>query len=354
MTNLLPYQEAVADSTLAEVLPSVPGAAPEPFSIGSLLDLAGQAGGFQYPIVGVLLAGLLLLSARLTGLLFDEFAARGLLQLPLSDLRADDLRAALRQSTDNLHTRLLVGMLELWGAGAGSAALGQEVTSLLDSARASYGRTERAITFLSSTAGGLGLLGTLVGIYVLFSAGSRDPQTIFAGIGIAVISTLLGIVVTIVLELLEVLTHGWASRYLERTEEWATRVRYRLIELTSIPVLSSGDVYEMVGHDVAADAHVALEVEKIGTIPRVRPGQDVGPIGVCATVGGQPAEGVPVVLRIVEGGGRFASGESLMETTTNDAGVAAFTLTTGGEEGLNLVEADVEGRLLRFSITTRS
>ena len=352
---MLFLQEAIPDSLSIPALQQVPVAASDAFSIGSLLDLASQAGGFQWPIFGVLLVGLLLLSARFIRLLFDQRAARGLLRLPLDDLRVEDLRRAVQQSTDSLYARLLVGMVELWSAGAGSPALGQEVTYLVDSARASYGRTERAITFLSSTAGGLGLLGTLVGIYVLFSAGSRDPQTIFAGIGIAVISTLLGIVVTIVLELLEVLTHGWASRYLERAEEWATQIRYRLMELgPSLPVLSSRDVYEMGEHDVRADAHVALQVEKIGTIPRVRPGQDVGPIGVRVAVGSLPAEGVPVVLRIVEGGGRFASGEPLMETTTNDAGVVAFTMTTGEEEGLNLVEADVEGRLLRFSITTRS
>ena len=67
------------------------------------------------------------------------------------------------------------------------------------------------------------------GIYALFSAGTRDAQTIFAGIAIAVVSTLLGIVVSIVLELLETITHGWASRYVEAAEAWANQVRYSLM-----------------------------------------------------------------------------------------------------------------------------
>ena len=230
MINLHPFQEAISDSLDVLSVEPIPATIPDQVSIGSLLDLAGQAGGFQYPIFGVLFVGLLLLAASGARLLFDMRAARSLLALPLEGLRADELRRTVVQSTDSLCARLAVGLCELWEASAGSAALGQEAARLVEAARAPYRRTERAVTFLSSTAGGLGLLGTLVGIYVLFSAGSRDPQTIFAGIGIAVISTLLGIVVTIVLELLEVLTHGWASRYLERTEEWATRVRYRLIE----------------------------------------------------------------------------------------------------------------------------
>lgn len=354
MIYTLLFQEAILDSTRAEAMPSIPAAAPDPLTIGSLLDLAGQAGGFQWPIFGVLLVGLLVLSAHLVRLLFDQRAARGLIRLPLDDLRGDDLKGAAAQSADSLYARLLVGALELWDAGAGSAALGQEVTHLIGSARASYARIERAITFLSSTAGGLGLLGTLVGIYALFSAGSRDPQTIFAGIGIAVISTLLGIVVTIVLELLEVLTQGWASRYLERAEAWASQLRYRLLALgPNLPILARPDVYEPGGDEVAAVDHARLQVARIGAIPPVRPAQDVGPLGVRATMGSQPVEEVPVVFRVVAGGGFFTSGERYLETTTNAAGLAAFTLTTGEEEGLNLVEADVEGELLRFSITTR-
>ena len=199
--------------------------------MGSLLELFSQAGGFQWPIFGVLIAGLLTLATRFARLYFDGRAARGLRALPVGAVEALDLREALARSEDSLYARLLAGMLEVWNAAP--HALGQEASSLVDSARASYGRTQRLVTFFSSTAGGLGLLGTLVGIYALFSAGSRDAQTIFAGIAIAVVSTLLGIIVTIILELLEALTHGWASRYMEGAEEWAAQIRYRLIALRS-------------------------------------------------------------------------------------------------------------------------
>lgn len=198
----------------------------------SLLELFSQAGGFQWPILAVLVAGLLVLAARFVRLFFDRLAARRLKRMPVDSLHLADLALVLGASGESLYARLLSGMLEVWRACPGDAsALGQEVGSVAGAARATYARTERLVAFLSSSAGGLGLLGTLVGIYVLFSSGSRDAETVFAGIAIAVVSTLLGIVVTIVLELLETAVQGWTSRYIEAAENWAAAVRYRLMAL---------------------------------------------------------------------------------------------------------------------------
>ena len=199
----------------------------------SLLTIFSQAGGFQWPLLGVLLAGLLVLAIRFVQSFFDRRAARILRGLPIQNAQVKDLSQALAGCDDSLHARILTGMLELWHAGAPAVAIGQEVRALIDTARAAYTRTERVVSFLSSTAGGLGLLGTLTGIYLLFSAGTRDAETIFAGIAVAVVSTLLGIVVTIVLELLESLLHAWTSRYVEAADEWGARIRYRLIALTT-------------------------------------------------------------------------------------------------------------------------
>ncbi len=200
----------------------------------SLLDLISQAGGFQWPILAVLIAGLLVLCTRLVRLVGDGLAARRLRRMPVALLDHTDLAAELSRCRASLYARLLEGMLEISRARPDdAAALGQEAVVVAGAARAAYGRTERVIAFLSSSAGGLGLLGTLVGIYVLFSAGTRDAETIFAGIAIAVVSTLLGIVVTIVLELLETMVQGWNSRYVERAEDWAGTVRYRLLALST-------------------------------------------------------------------------------------------------------------------------
>ncbi len=201
----------------------------------TLLGLLTQAGGFQWPILAVLAAGLLALALASMRLVLDLRFARTMAGLPVDTLDAQDFEAALENNEPCLYRRLLRGMMQVWYNAPLASALGHEAGLVLQATRAAYGRTQRLVGFLSSTAGGLGLLGTLAGIYALFSAQTRDAQTIFAGIAIAVVSTLLGIVVSIILELLESLVHSWASRYHERAEAWATRVRYRLLALCDGP-----------------------------------------------------------------------------------------------------------------------
>ena len=197
----------------------------------SAVDLLGQAGGFQWPILAVLAVGLVVLMLCLVRLFFDRRAAAGLIGLRLSTATTEDLESALSETDTSLYSRFLDGLLRVHRAGGAFHALGQELKSIATAANANYMRTERLVSYCSSTAGGLGLLGTLVGIYTLFSAGSRDPQVIFAGIAVAVVSTLLGLVVSILLELLETLAHRWASRYVESAESWAAGIRYRLMGL---------------------------------------------------------------------------------------------------------------------------
>ena len=219
--DLLQDTQAVAADTLQS-------AALEQWSI---LDLLSQAGGFQWPILAVLVLGLLTLSLQGVRLFMDRRAAGGLYGLDFGVMDASDITAALTDTPDTLLRRLLGGMLAVWHTAPDSAALAHEARAVLGSARSAYGRTQRLVGFLSSTAGGLGLLGTLVGIYALFSAETRDAQTIFAGIAIAIVSTLLGIIVSIILEALEALTHRWASKYMEAAEEWSATVRYRLLAM---------------------------------------------------------------------------------------------------------------------------
>ena len=136
---------------------------------GSLLDLFTQAGGFQWPILAVLLAGLMTLTLAGVRLFSDHYAARKVRGLRVHAAEAMDLNAIVRGSDDSLYRRLLAGMLQVWHTAPDPAALGQESGTVLEAARAAYGRTQRMVGFFSSTAGGLGLPG---------NAG-RDLRTLF-------------------------------------------------------------------------------------------------------------------------------------------------------------------------------
>ncbi len=212
---------------MTNTLQEVPILSPEVHSF-SILELFSQAGGFQWPILAVLIAGLIVLMQRVVRLVRENLAARSLRELKLESISIPSLWSAHRNAADSLYTRLLSGILQLHRS---PEAMGQEVSEIATAAHAAYQRTQRIVNYCSSTAGGLGLLGTLVGIYALFSTGTRDAQTIFAGIAIAVVSTLLGIVTSILLEFFEAVMHGYVSRYIESAQGWAQRVRSRMLSI---------------------------------------------------------------------------------------------------------------------------
>ena len=210
---------------MTEILQDTSFFAPEVQSF-SILELLGQAGGFQWPILAVFIAGMVVLMLSVVRLFQDHSSARSLMLLPLDSISYSTLKHAQSTASDSLYTRLLSGMLQLYRS---PEAMGREVSAIATAAHHAYQRTQRMIHYCSSTAGGLGLLGTLVGIYALFSTGTRDAQTIFAGIAIAVVSTLLGIVTSILLEFFETMMHGYVSRYIESAQTWAQGVRSQIM-----------------------------------------------------------------------------------------------------------------------------
>ena len=217
----------ITDKLMTETIQEV--ALPQEVQAFSILELFSQAGGFQWPILAVLIAGLVVLMLRIVRLFRDHLAARPLIRLNVELTNLSALNNVQQVARDSLYTRFLSGVLQLHRS---PEAMGREVSDVAAAAHAAYARTQRVITYCSSTAGGLGLLGTLVGIYALFSTGTRDAQTIFAGIAIAVVSTLLGIVTSILLEFFEAVTHGYVSRYIESAQAWAQKVRSRVLCLS--------------------------------------------------------------------------------------------------------------------------
>ena len=197
------------------------------------MRIAGQAQGFEWPILAILLMGVFLLTTWVIRQVLDRRSSKDLVEESWS-LDEHDAAGLVRllerhADTESLSARVGMSLLSVWRSEGGAVALNYELSAVLSGVETSYKRVQRMVTFLSAAAGGIGLLGTLVGIYVLFSSGSRSPQIIFAGIALAVVSTLLGIVVSIVLELLESVTYAWVSRYIEKVNEWGAMIRFRLM-----------------------------------------------------------------------------------------------------------------------------
>jgi len=74
----------------------------------------------------------------------------------------------------------------------------------------------------------LGLLGTLLGIFVLFTTSDRHEASDLVGLGIAVVSTLLALVVRLVLWPANLFVQVWMRRRCHHLKEWCTELALSL------------------------------------------------------------------------------------------------------------------------------
>jgi biopolymer transport protein ExbB/TolQ len=69
-------------------------------------------------------------------------------------------------------------------------------------------------------------------MFMVFSSGTLEREIILVGMGIALLSTFLGLIVSIILNFCSTLTEGYFSKHLENVTTKADELRFRLIELS--------------------------------------------------------------------------------------------------------------------------
>jgi len=79
--------------------------------------------------------------------------------------------------------------------------IGDDVNLFLSSERESFETFNRVVGFLSDSAGALGLLGTVWGIFQTFHAGKLDGPTILKGMSISLVTTLVGLIISLLLNM---------------------------------------------------------------------------------------------------------------------------------------------------------
>ena len=197
-----------------------------------LWDLIGEAGGFQYPIFGLLAIGLFLISAKLYELYSDRRAAQELEEAPLEDMEMKRIAMLVANQKKSMLADLQATMLNVFQTTKDAGTLHEEIANFVQFQRERFGTFKQRIDFLADTAGAVGLLGTVWGILRVFTGGGiDDEQRVLAGMGIALISTLLGLVVSITLNLISTEVYSFFDNRLEQIEDKADELRFRLLEL---------------------------------------------------------------------------------------------------------------------------
>jgi|GEM_PF-619880 len=228
-------QDTITEISLVHSIEPVQDqAAQQGLSASNLWTLSEQAGPLRWPIFVVFLLGMFLVFYKLYELLADARESRDIEDMEFRLMNVPQLIRAISGQRESMISRLHANMLNVFQSHHAQAELNEEIANYISYLQDRFDTFKRRIDFLSDTAGALGLLGTVWGIFAVFSQGLLDDQIILTGMGVALISTLLGLVVSIILNLSSTEIFSLFNKRLDRIAEKSDELRFRLMELATV------------------------------------------------------------------------------------------------------------------------
>ncbi len=201
----------------------------------SIWGLVGQAGGIRYPIYGILIVGIFLISLRSYELYSDNKIQSDLQETSFRHMSLNEISSKISIQQDFMLSRIMAKLLNVFQTNRNADYLHDEISNYNSVQQDNFNTFKNRIDFLSDTAGALGLLGTVWGMFIVFSSGTLEREVILVGMGLALMSTLLGLVVSIILNFCSTLSEGYFTKHLEKVTSKADELRFRLIELSESP-----------------------------------------------------------------------------------------------------------------------
>lgn len=184
-----------------------------------------------WPFVVLTAVGLMLVIYQ--GLLEyrEKNRSQSLLQ---TKFRANQIRAVVqmvRTSKPNRAKRLLYQILSTFDKTKQAEPIGNDINQFLAGERNAFETINRIVGFLSETAGALGLLGTVWGIFITFHSGKLDGAIILQGMSVALVTTITGLIISLVLNTGSIYAFTLFNRQLTQLADKAEELRQVLLYL---------------------------------------------------------------------------------------------------------------------------
>jgi len=229
-TLLLPHMLIAEEDALpATVVDTVVGP-----SIGNFWDLTKHAGGFRWLIFLVLVVGVFLITLKIYELTVDRFKARQFERTNLQKLDKKSITDLISRQSEHLLSRLAATLINVFQTRRNADSLHDEIANYVQFQHDKFTTFRTRIDFLSDTAGALGLLGTVWGMFIVFFSGNLDKQVILTGMGIALLTTLLGLIVSIFLNFFSTVASGIYNKRLDQVIKKSDELRFRLLEINEM------------------------------------------------------------------------------------------------------------------------
>ncbi len=326
--------------------------------------LTKLGGGVSIAIFGVLALGLFLIVVQVYELIQDKVRGKMLLATNYRQLSVNEVNRLVMGEPSNLIARLYSVLLSIFHTTGNTRDFHDEIANYIKLQQDGFNTFKSRLAFLSDTAGALGLLGTVWGMFVTFFGGNLDSQRILNGMGLALVTTLIGLVVSIILNFCATEVFSVFNRRLELISSKADEFRLWLMAVVQKRQKKAAGEPSASGSNGPRQAmpqeNNSRQKAPTLSLRGLSDAQQDGMIGqnlskpiavVVETEQGQRVAGVPVRFDVMDGGGSLDNLKSTAVSKTDNRGVAQLNWALGsmvGPQKLEVSMPNYAGRKIEF------
>lgn len=379
-TNDPTTQASDSSTQVAELKKIDPSSLTTIKSIKSLWDITRFAGIFRWFIIGIFVLGMITILYKISELLLDNQHSHELEKLNLRRVTLVDVMRVIKNNKESMISKLFKYMLDLYQTRRSAEGFSDEIIDFVQIQQDRFQAFQTKMSFFSDTAGALGLLGTVWGMFLTFFGGDLEKHKILSGMGVALITTLMGLVVSIILNLFTTQTHSYFRKRIDKVTDLGNQFRLRLHQLeqtldnsfpdddADLDLKNNDQPYELSEAVIAAvdrqlkrsepifdiindsSANKNNENNNYHLIPISGDNQTIEvntrlekPFLVQASnSNGNGVADKTLIFEVVEGNGKLANGRKQQEVLTDASGLAQTHLIIGGTAGENRVKVKLK------------
>ncbi len=346
-------------------------------NLRSIWDIIRLAGFFRWWLIGNFVLGMIVVIYKAVELFLDGRYSRNLEQVNLSKATITDLMRIMKNNKNSILSKLYKYVLDLYQTRRTAEGISDDIVDFRQVEQDRFQSFVMKMSFLSDTAGALGLLGTVWGMFITFFGGDLEKHKILSGMGIALVTTIMGLCISIPLNLFTTQVSSYFRKRLDKITDLGGKLRLRLHQLeqtldNSFPEAADLDVqpneepYQISDAVIAAvdrqlkQKELVINLENTTKnnngngnyrlIPIAGNNQSMEvttrlerPFVVQVSDGnGNGIADKTVVFEVIKGDGKLSNGRKQDELLTDASGLAQTQLILGSTAGEHRVRAKVK------------
>ena len=311
--------------------------------VESFWQLTEMGGNIRWAIFLIFAAALFLGLKKITELFLDARAGHDLGRVPMNEISFEDLQELLKKSKSSLIGNLMEKLFEIYYSTGRVEVLQEEVISFRKVQEDTFSRFKNRMSFLGDTAGALGLIGTVWGMFSTFFGGDMDSQHILRGMGIALVTTLLGLIVSIIVNFASTEIGNYFNKRIEAIVNAVDYLRMRMIgnkeHEMNMALAAAALKYEPSSNTVTLEGMSckpisSIEQESVVGLPLTKP-----LTLQVYNVHGVPLEGIDVMFELEQNGGHFPGRKNKFQAVSNKKGEASAHFQLDSHVGERRIQA---------------